>query len=70
MATTAELLVDAESAYHELTLGRSARVFVDQNGERIEYTAANAPRLKAYIKTLEAKIAGATEVKGPLNVWM
>ncbi len=73
MATTEELkalLADAETQYHELMLGRSARVYVDQNGERVEYTSANAPRLKAYIAGLKTAIAGTTEVKGPLRAWM
>ena len=32
-------LAEAEKVYHELMLGLSVRVFVDQNGERVEYTA-------------------------------
>ena len=30
-------LADAEQRYHELATGQAASVFVDQNGERIEY---------------------------------
>jgi hypothetical protein len=71
MATNAEKLVEAESAYHSLMIGASARVVVDQNGERVEYTAANASRLQAYItslKNLIADEAGTFRVKGPLGV--
>lgn len=65
--TDAEKLVDAENALHELQVGRSARVFVDQNGERVEYTAANRAELKKYIQELKALIAGAPVVGGPLR---
>jgi hypothetical protein len=50
------LLNEAEAAYHRLNLGLSARVVVDQNGERVEYTAANAPRLAQYILSLKAQL--------------
>lgn len=71
MATNAQLLAEAEAAYHSLMIGASARVVVDQNGERVEYTAANAPRLQAYItslKNLIADEAGIVRVRGPLGV--
>ena len=55
--TIAEKLVEAETALHELLTGTSARVVVDQNGERIEYTAANAPRLRAYIEELKRQLS-------------
>ena len=45
-------LAEAQRAYHDLMLGQQVRVFVDQNGERVEYTAANASRLQAYIQSL------------------
>lgn len=57
--TRAELernLKEAKAAYHRLMIGKSARVFVDQNSERIEYTAANATRLAAYIRDLETQL--------------
>ena len=67
--TDAERLVDAETALHELNVGRSARVFVDQNGERLEYTAANRGALRTYIEELKAKIANSTIGEGgPLRV--
>lgn len=46
-------LNSARTAYHKLMTGTSARVFVDQNGERVEYTSANSDRLRAYIVGLE-----------------
>ncbi|MGI9503231.1 MAG: gpW family head-tail joining protein [Geminicoccaceae bacterium] len=67
--TDAERLADAEAALHELNLGRSARVFVDQNQERVEFTAANRGALRTYIEELRAKIASSTVGgDGPLRV--
>lgn len=57
MATLQQRLDEAEAAYHDLMLGQSARVVLDQNGERVEFTAANAARLYAYIQSLKAEIA-------------
>jgi hypothetical protein len=71
MATTQELLTEARVAYHALMTGVSARVVVDQNGERVEYTAANRASLRAYITELENQLAdeaGTTRSKGPARV--
>lgn len=67
--TTAEKLVQAERAYHDLMIGKSAKVFVDQNGERVEFTSANAAYLRQYIDALKAEIAGSTSKTGPLGVY-
>jgi hypothetical protein len=71
MATLAERLVEAEAAYHDLQIGKSARVYADQNGERVEFTAANAARLLGYIKDLKLQIAnenaGTTQSEGPMR---
>lgn len=61
-------LNEARKAYHDLMMGQSARVFVDQNGERVEYTAANAARLAAYIANLE-RLCGLGTL-GPMRVLM
>lgn len=68
MTTLADQLKSAKEAYHNLMTGRSARVIVDSDGSRVEYTAANADRLAAYIARLEADIrrGGATSTRGPL----
>lgn len=63
-------LTTAEEAYHELRLGRTARTFVDQNGERVEFSVANADRLRAYIMELKGLLGLPTGIVGPLNVWM
>ncbi len=49
-------LTTARSAYADLVTGNKARVIVDQNGERVEYTATNATTLLAWIRRLEAAI--------------
>lgn len=59
-------LDSAEASYHELMLGQSARVFVDQNGERVEYAAQNAQRLNAYILSLKMQLGMDTGITGPL----
>ncbi len=53
---TNEMLQEARKAYHNLMMGLSPRVVVDQNGERVEFTAANGPKLYAYIQQLEAAL--------------
>lgn len=44
----------ATQAYHDLNTGRMARVVVDQNGERVEFVAANKTALYNYILQLRA----------------
>lgn len=53
-------LADAQKAYHALQTGTMARVVVDQNGERVEFVAANSTKLYAYIQTLQAQLPQAT----------
>ena len=45
----AEKLKNAQDAYESLVLGRSVRVVVDQNGERVEFNSANRAGLQLYI---------------------
>lgn len=63
-------LAEAETAFHELRMGKQARVFVDQNSERVEFAVANADRLRAYIMELKALLGLPTGIVGPLNAWM
>ena len=67
-ATLEARLSDAEAQLHLVLTGQSARVFVDQNGERIEYTAANANRLQTYIMSLKSQL-GKLNIAGPMRVW-
>ena len=54
---TEQLLADARAKYHALVTGTAARVVVDQNGERVEFTPANRQALAAYINELELQLA-------------
>lgn len=71
MACKQQELDAARLAYHNLMTGKMARVIVDQNGERVEFVAANVARLQAYIQTLEAECSAATtgrpRVRGPFG---
>lgn len=49
----------AEKAYESLMLGTMARVFVDQNGERVEFVAANRDGLYRYIQELKSQLPAA-----------
>ena len=55
-AILTQRLADATTAYHQLMIGRSASTVVDQNGERVTFTAANADLLKAYIDDLKSQL--------------
>ena len=61
-------LEDAERSYHMLATGQSAKVFVDQNGERIEYASGSLLQLAKYIAELKRQLGQC--VTGPLDVWM
>ena len=67
MATVADRLAEAEVEYHALITGNKPRVVVDQNGERVEFTVANAGRLKQYIESLKLTLGGVN--KGPMRVF-
>ncbi len=45
-------LTRAETAYDALVTGTQVRRTIDQNGESVEYTAANIGRLASYIRAL------------------
>ena len=56
--TTQQKLDEARDARHKLVTGQLARVFMDQNGERVEFVATNIAQLDRYIASLEAELAG------------
>lgn len=56
IVATLQLLAEARTAYHALVTGTSARVLLDQNGERVEFTAANRQALYNYIMELERQL--------------
>jgi hypothetical protein len=71
VVTLQKQLDEARAAYHNLLTGQAARVIVDQNGERVEFTTANRQSLYAYIQSLIAQInaanSGITPPTGPLG---
>ena len=67
--TKAEQLADAETQYHLLVTGQQAKVFVDQSGERVEYTSANRGDLQKYIARLKSEVSG-PNLSGPMRVFM
>lgn len=63
-------LTEAREAYHKLQMGQSARVLVDQNGERVEFTPTTVSRLASYIASLEAALGIGCAVSGPMGfIW-
>jgi len=68
--TLAEQLADAKAQYHLLVTGQQARVYVDQNGERVEFSAANRGELAKYIQRLENLIASTVSRSGPMRILM
>jgi hypothetical protein len=67
MATPAQRLEEARAARHKLATGQLARVFVDQNGERVEFLATNLAQLDAYIRGLEGEANPAIRAMRPIG---
>ena len=64
-------LAAAELAYDRLMTGKAPRVLVDGNAERVEFTPANAGRLKAYIVDLQTQLGLAqVRVVGPMRTFL
>lgn len=60
-------LTEAENAYASLMVGGAVRVTVDQNGERVEFSAANAGNLMKWITWLQMQL-GVRKTMGPAGV--
>ena len=67
MADNATLLQQAKDAKHKLVTGQLARVFMDQNGERVEYNVTNITALDKYINELQALVTPQTCVRRPMG---
>lgn len=65
--TLEQKLADAEAQYHLLITGQQAKVFVDSNGERLEYTSGNRADLAKYIESLKTQIGGSVRTSGPMR---
>lgn len=59
----------AEKAYENLMTGKAVRVLVDQNGERVEFVAANAGKLASYIIELKTILGTNARPLGPMRVY-
>jgi hypothetical protein len=53
-------LDEAETAYHDLCLGKQLVEFRDSNGEQVRYTATNRAALAAYIADLKRQLGDCT----------
>lgn len=63
-------LAEAKTALHTLQMGQQARVLVDQNGERVEFTPNTVSRLTAYIAELESELGIKGRSLGPMGfIW-
>jgi hypothetical protein len=70
MATTADLLADAQAAYHRLMTGESVVRVRDQNGEQVMYDSINANKLAAYILSLQMQLGQISRCDtGPMRPW-
>lgn len=70
MALTLQQKIDeAEAALHALQTGTLARVIVDRNGERVEFSAANRSALISYLADLKRQLPSevTTPTNGPLG---
>lgn len=65
--TTAQRLQEARDALHALLTGQAVVKVTDQSGESMTYSTANVSRLRAYIKELEAELAGTFVPTGPIR---
>jgi hypothetical protein len=63
-------LKDAQQAMHNITTGQQAKVYVDQNGERVEYQMSSVNALRSYIAELKSALGILTKPIGPMNFWM
>lgn len=68
--TAAERLAEAKAALHNILLGKGVQRVQDSNGEAVTFTTASVSRLRAYIKELEAEVAGdAPSSGGSIRPW-
>ena len=67
--TDAERLTEAENALHALLTGTSVAEVTDQNGEKIRYRSVDIAKLREYIQTLKAVVAGTVAAVGPMRIW-
>lgn len=70
-----DMLKKADEAYARLMTIGAVRVAVDQNGQRVEYSTANADKLLMYMETLQCQchsykaVALRVRVSGPTRYY-
>lgn len=75
MATLFELqtrLAEAETALHNVLIGKGVAEFRDFNGELVRYSKTDTSSLRAYIKELQDQVAillGTPNTGGPMRVF-
>jgi len=67
MATIADRLAEAESAYHDLMTGKAVVEVTDQNGEKVVFHRASASKLAQYIQSLKTQVGSGN--RGPMRVY-
>jgi len=73
MLTLDQRLAEAETAYHDLVIGKAAVRVRDADGSEIQYTQATRGALRDYIADLKLQIANAlngssTAAPGPMRM--
>lgn len=61
--TLQDQLTEAQAALHRLMCGQAVSVFIDQSGEQVRYSVADAAKLRSYIAELQGQISAAQPVK-------
>jgi len=75
MATLIELqtrLAEAETALHNVLIGKGVAEFRDFNGELVRYSKTETSALRAYIKELQDQVAvllGNANTSGPMRIY-
>lgn len=71
LSTLQTRLSEAETALHDLTIGRREVSVSWSDGQQVSYSKADIPELRRYIQDLKAQIAALTG-KGrrkPISLW-
>lgn len=62
---TAEMIAEAEKAYHSLVLGKAVVELTDQNGEKVRFAQAKRSDLYQYIQQLKAQLCAGSATPLP-----
>lgn len=67
LLTPQQRLAEAQTALHALLTGTSVVEVRDSTGESVRFTQVNSARLQAYIRDLQAEIAGLSPAVRPMR---